>query len=41
MKDYTEYIIQQAQKLLSIDSPSGYTEHVSQWLLENYRENGI
>ena len=40
MKDYTEYIIQQAQKLLSIDSPSGYTEHVSQWLLENYREMG-
>lgn len=40
MKDYTEYIIQQAQKLLSIDSPSGYTEHVSQWLLETYREMG-
>lgn len=41
MKDYTEYIIQQAQKLLSIDSPSGYTEHVSQWLLENAQRNGI
>ena len=40
MKDYTEYIIQQAQKLLSIDSPSGYTEHVSQRLLETYREMG-
>lgn len=40
MKDYTEYIIQKAQKLLSIDSPSGYTKNVSQWLLETYKEMG-
>ena len=40
MKDYTKYIIQKAQKLLSIDSPSGYTKNVSQWLLETYREMG-
>ena len=40
MKDYTEYILEQAQKLLSIDSPSGYTRNVTDWLLETYSEMG-
>ena len=26
MKDYTEYIVEQTQKLLSLDSPTGYTK---------------
>ena len=39
-RKYVDYIMEQAKNLLAIDSPSGYTEHVSQWLLENYREMG-
>lgn len=40
MKDYTEYIIEQAQNLLAIDSPSGYTKEVSSYLMKAYREMG-
>lgn len=40
MKDYTEYIVEQAQKLLSIDSPSGYTKNAASWLMDTYRELG-
>ena len=40
MKDCPEYILEQAQKLLSIDSPSGYTRNVTDWLLEAYSEMG-
>ena len=29
MKKYTEYIVEQVQKLLAIDSPTGYTQNVS------------
>lgn len=40
MKDCPEYILEQVQKLLSIDSPSGYTRNVTDWLLEAYSEMG-
>ena len=38
MKNYTDYIVEQAQKLLSIDSPSGYTQNAAAWLMDTYRE---
>ena len=43
MKDYTEYIVEQTQKLLSIDSPTGYTKNVAAYLSKlrtAYRKTG-
>ena len=40
MKDYTEYMVEQAQKLLAIDSPSGYTKNAAEYLCGVYREMG-
>ena len=40
MKDYAEYIAEQAQKLLAIDSPSGYTKNAAQYLCGVYRKLG-
>lgn len=40
MKDYTEYILTQTKKLLSIDSPTGYTKDVTDYLMKTYREMG-
>ena len=40
MKNYTDYIVEQAEKLLSIDSPSGYTKNAADWLMKTYKEMG-
>lgn len=40
MTKYLDYILEQTEKLLSIDSPSGFTEAVSDYLLEEYRRLG-
>lgn len=40
MKKYTDYILAQAKNLLDIDSPSGFTETVKNYLLEEYRSLG-
>ena len=40
MKDYVEYIMEQAQKLLAIDSPSGYTKNAAQYLCGVYQKLG-
>ena len=37
-RKYTDYIIEQAEKLLSIDSPSGYCRQVTDYLLEELEE---
>ena len=39
-KKYTDYAVEQAVKLLSIDSPTGYTAEAENWLLETFREMG-
>lgn len=31
---YVDYVMEQAQKLLAIDSPSGYSREVTDYLLE-------
>jgi putative aminopeptidase FrvX len=41
MKEYTDYIIEQAVKLLNIDSPSGYGEKVTAYLLEELERLGV
>lgn len=40
MNQYTEYIVDQAKKLLSIDSPSGFTKEVTDYLMEEYTRLG-
>ena len=40
-RKYTDYIVEQAEKLLSIDSPSGYCRQVTDYLLEELGRLGI
>lgn len=40
MEKYLDYVLEQLQKLLSIDSPSGFTEKVTDYLLEEYTRLG-
>lgn len=40
MKQYMNYIMDQLQRLLAIDSPSGFTERVTDYLLEEYTRLG-
>ncbi len=37
---YIDYIIEQTKKILSIDSPSGYTSKVAEYVMEEYRRLG-
>lgn len=37
---YRDFAVEQATKLLSIDSPSGYTEQAAQWVLEAFQALG-
>ena len=39
-KKYTEYAVEQAVKLLAVDSPTGYTAAAEEWLLETFRSLG-
>ena len=41
MKDYTEYIVEQTQKLLSIDSPTGYTKKCGGLFDEGLYRTGV
>ena len=38
--DYSSYILEETKEILGIDSPSGYTKEVAQYVLEKYREFG-
>lgn len=40
-KKYVDYIMEQAEKLLAIDSPSGYGKEVTKYLLDRLEELGI
>ena len=40
MKQYTDYIMEQAVALLNIDSPSGYGKYVMEYLLEELERIG-
>ncbi len=40
MKQYIDYIMEQLEKLMAIDSPSGFTEKVTDYLLEEYARLG-
>jgi len=40
MKKYVDYIVKQATQLLSIDSPSGFTEEVTNYLMKEFADIG-
>lgn len=40
MDKYLEYILEQMKMLLAIDSPSGYTQEVTDYLMEEYKRLG-
>lgn len=40
MQNYVNYILDQAEKLLAIDSPTGYTREVKEYLIKEYRSLG-
>lgn len=40
MKKYVDYILEQAEKLISIDSPTGFTDKVCDYLMEEYTRLG-
>lgn len=39
-KKYVDYIVEETKKILSIDSPSGYTKNVAEYVMEEYRALG-
>lgn len=39
-KSYVDYIVEETKKILAIDSPSGYTKQVAEYVLEEYRALG-
>ena len=40
MKHYVDYIVEETQKILAIDSPSGYTKEVAEYVMNEYRALG-
>lgn len=40
MNPYVNYILEQLKNLLSIDSPTGYTKHVTDYLIKEYENLG-
>ena len=41
MKQYTDYIMEQAVKILNIDSPSGYGKYVMEYLMDELHRLGV
>ena len=39
-KNYIDYIVEETKKILAIDSPSGYTKEVAEYVLGEYRALG-
>ena len=40
MEKYMDYILEQLKNLLAIDSPSGYTKNVTDYLFSQYKAMG-
>ena len=41
LKAYTDFLIDETEKLLNIDSPTGYTEEAAAWVLEQFKSLGF
>ena len=39
-KDYVDYMVEETRKILAIDSPSGYTREVADYVMEEYKKLG-
>lgn len=39
-KNYVDYIVEQTKKIISIDSPSGYTREVAEYVINEYKALG-
>lgn len=39
-KDYVDYMVEETRKILAIDSPSGYTQEVADYVMEEYKKLG-
>ena len=39
-KEYVDYIVEETKKILAIDSPSGFTKEVADYVMEQYRALG-
>ena len=39
-KDYVDYMVEEIRKILAIDSPSGYTREVADYVMEEYKKLG-
>ena len=39
-KNYVDYIVEETKKILAIDSPSGYTKEVAEYVMGEYRKLG-
>lgn len=37
-KDYVDYMVEETRKILAIDSPSGYTREVADYVMEEYKK---
>ena len=37
---YVDYIVEKVQRLLAIDSPTGYTKVAAEFVMEEYRKLG-
>lgn len=40
IEDYVEYMVEETKNILAIDSPSGYTKEVADYVMEEYRKLG-
>ena len=40
MKNYVEYMVEETKKILAIDSPSGYTKEVAEYVMNEYKALG-
>ena len=39
-KGYVDYIVEETKNILAIDSPSGFTKEVAEYVMEQYRALG-
>ena len=39
-KDYVDYMVEETRKILAIDSPSGYTQEVADYVMKEYKRLG-
>ena len=41
LKKYTDFLVKETETLLNIDSPTGYTENATAWVLDEFTKLGF